>query len=624
MATLNLLIKFAIPFISLIGICMFFVYKIKMETAFSFALSCGLIVFVALIGGYINLLPLSVCLLYVFGIACFAYYMFRILTKKEAADFIFAPSTIIFVAACAICVLTLGNLKFATHDEFSHWGIMIKEIASLNALPGSSSVIDFIDYPPTTALFMYFFIYSTGFSQSLTYISQAVFALAPLMIFFKNATFKKPISLLAPFAFSAVLMLTFESTFQYLLVDYLIGLYAAALIAIIFSDKFDFANQSVKSALVITPCIIATSFIKTSAIFYGVLACCVIVYKVMQANKQSGKRLSNDNIGKLFIVLSSPLWAWFLLQKNTAMLFGKSQYASARFALVPENLTSNYNKKPPEFRIAILEDSFLSLFTNKQALCALVALAVCGIIIFLFIKFKKARPTLLINITIISAISFFVYYAGYVFSLIFMFPYEELKAFNTTTIAISRYVSSASGACLGMCFFGIADALHQLKPMGHIKKTIAALAIALMFIPFINIPTKRDDFPEYNQQQIDKIDAFAQQNPFGREDRLLVYSADYSDTRRDCSYNNYIYSRCFLNKNIANFCNTTLNGEPYNYNDYKLKYRFINSDFLVIIEPSPVLYDILAAANITMDTPGGNVYEVDVLDNGEIALLKVK
>lgn len=91
------------------------------------------------------------------GLSCLVV----LLRARETAflPLLFTPGLLAFgVMAVAILWGTRG-LMLSNWDEFSHWGLVIKNMAALDALgnaPGST--VAYQGYPPATALFQYFFV----------------------------------------------------------------------------------------------------------------------------------------------------------------------------------------------------------------------------------------------------------------------------------------------------------------------------------------------------------------------------------------------------------------------------------------------------------------------------------
>lgn len=78
------------------------------------------------------------------------------------------------VLAAAIC----APAAYWDWDEFSHWGLAVKTLTLRHALWDSQSAVAFADYPPGTALFQYWALCGTRFTEGGTLAAQAVFMLA--------------------------------------------------------------------------------------------------------------------------------------------------------------------------------------------------------------------------------------------------------------------------------------------------------------------------------------------------------------------------------------------------------------------------------------------------------------
>jgi hypothetical protein len=160
---------------SLIGYALFAAQRFGVRVEYAlFNAACGVITVLFLAGVAGALAPVA-WLLWAGGFVCGALGVVRAVRLKNAQPF--TPGLLMFAAACvSLYVLTRGG-AFASWDEFSHWGTIIKHISSVSSLY-QGHTLKFQDYPPGLALFSYFMFLPLGFSEPNAFFASGVLALS--------------------------------------------------------------------------------------------------------------------------------------------------------------------------------------------------------------------------------------------------------------------------------------------------------------------------------------------------------------------------------------------------------------------------------------------------------------
>jgi hypothetical protein len=104
------------------------------------------------------------------------------------------PGIILFGVGSCLLALLAGNSAYWEWDEFSHWGLAIKELAARHALWDGSSAVHFYDYPPGAPLFQYTLLIPGGFSEGRTHAAQGILLLAFLTPLVKRSSACLPVA----------------------------------------------------------------------------------------------------------------------------------------------------------------------------------------------------------------------------------------------------------------------------------------------------------------------------------------------------------------------------------------------------------------------------------------------
>ena len=198
-----------------------------------------------------------------------------------------------------------------------------------------------------------------------------------------------------------------------------------------------------------------------------------------------------------------------------------------------------------------------------------------------------------------------------------MFPKNEFV--GVTLIAYTRYMSTATGLSLVLIVYALLERKIGFKFSAQ-NFVIVGIVIVLCTLGYSERIFVRDviSTKEYNslvefQNTMSNIPRV-----FSREDQLLCYTGEYLD---DCSrYNDFSIGKELQNNNIYNFSDFTIEGGEFNY--IKLNYYISQSDYIVVLNNSEVIYEHLKNMKISIDEPYGKVYEINMSDEGNWMLLK--
>jgi len=152
------------------------------------------------------------------------YYIYTYSIKK---NYKFSKYEIVFIFLIIFTILFLStkSLKFYLWDEFSHWGIFVKELYLKNILPIKNFCTGGPQYIPGISLFGYFFLKNLGYNEGYVYFAYLFFLLTEIITFIGRSQKKIFLYLCL---FIAIIV------FLFYLPIYFISLYADAAIGLLF------------------------------------------------------------------------------------------------------------------------------------------------------------------------------------------------------------------------------------------------------------------------------------------------------------------------------------------------------------------------------------------------------
>jgi hypothetical protein len=176
----NLFLSALIPLISLAGITWLIVKKFRVSVYVAPLCAIGSVVTTLYISDFLSLMRLVSLALLAGGVLLFAQLAIQGYSKRAYLT----PRRTALLSVLILGLLFLYDLNagaaFHSWDEFSHWGTIIKTMYYANSYHFSAQNISlyFEDYPPGTALFSYFFLRATGYSEQVIYFAHSLILIA--------------------------------------------------------------------------------------------------------------------------------------------------------------------------------------------------------------------------------------------------------------------------------------------------------------------------------------------------------------------------------------------------------------------------------------------------------------
>ncbi len=198
------ILKIWLPVLSLSGYCFVMKKHFNQRFGFSIILSATAICSISYLFSIIFAnIYWPIKFFYLLGLLLFfGFILFEIYLRRKnplnyswdvALETIASPSFISFLTISTITYFLFKGSYFHVWDEFSHWGISVKEIYIKNRLfifddienNVTSDLIGY-SYPPATSIFFYFFLknISSQFSESLVYFANSILLILPIYLCF--------------------------------------------------------------------------------------------------------------------------------------------------------------------------------------------------------------------------------------------------------------------------------------------------------------------------------------------------------------------------------------------------------------------------------------------------------
>lgn len=151
---------------------------------------------------------------------------------------------IVYLFLTGIIILICKNYWMARWDEYTHWGLAVKDMFYYDSLSNHvNTTVQLIRYLPFSTLAEYFFMYANGvFSEGILYIAFLVLLLSALCVLLKTEKTKKLQMVLLVSGILIIPMVFFQDIYNCLYVDGLLAAWFAYILYCYFSEDLSKFN----------------------------------------------------------------------------------------------------------------------------------------------------------------------------------------------------------------------------------------------------------------------------------------------------------------------------------------------------------------------------------------------
>jgi len=378
--------------------------------------------------------------------------------KTNPLKDILTPGFAVFILISLFIFYVNRNRMMSLWDEFSHWGVVVKNMFVFDAFGNHpDATTTFRGYPPATALFHYFWMKIGGFSEPKLYMSMGLLGVSLLLPVFKNIRWDnlKVIPFVAIFVF-IIPLFPHVGFYNEIYVDALLGILLAYILFAYFTEKnYDTAfyiNIALASAVL--------TLVKASGFGLALIAGIIIVLDVLiksRKEKLSKDRLAGFLKSKYFLVSAIALLipvivnqSWSIYRNLTDTAFAWTPVSGITLPAFLELLKGNAE----EYQYTIIVN-FVSMLLSGASSFGFTFFQ-CLIIIsgLLFIWMLKSEQPLRNKIINCSA-GVYIGWALYTVSLLVLYVFAWYDQEALALASFHRYMNTyfATIVCLFCCMF---------------------------------------------------------------------------------------------------------------------------------------------------------------------------
>ncbi len=472
--------------------------KTKTKIEVSIPISVIGIVLAIYVFGIFNKLIYGVIAVMAITLCCMIYIIYSYIKNRKSInikDDILTPGVVIYALLYLIFVLFNKGILFQEFDEFSHWGLIVKNMYECGNF-GIGDIIEYSEYPPFISIFQYFMlIIKRAYSEDTIIIALNILYASFIIPLLRNIKWDKSLKKLVVLI-PIILLLPIMSYDNFYITLFMDGFLACMLAYVIYS-WINIAEKGEKASVVLG--CIAMTLSKSIGIAYVIVAIIIFGLNILLTRKKGQDR--KDNIKLLLIVIAGVLifyGAW-LIKLNISDANIKWNMVNISISKIKEVLSGNGEYYQKTTIKSYVNELFLGsgTLTSRKMNAINLAMFLIGfdIISYVFFIGEKSKKTFAI-ISITMLIFWCICILGLLLIFLFIFTPEEA----VILACYERYLSAIPFAITIINIFMI----EQNYKDKNLKTSYMFIILAIM-ITFLPIDTINKNYIQNKTNQQARI-----------------------------------------------------------------------------------------------------------------------
>ena len=250
----------------LLGYAFFIHLHFKKRFSVSLFVALSFIMVILFLFGMVSLLQPGAYLLFAGGILLLIDTLKRY--RGPSWETLRSPPFVIFTVMSIAVFFAFHNTHLFFWDEFSHWGIFIKEMFFSHQFYGAESVAAHLNYPPGVSVWDYFVVLNDpAFVEGHLYFAYFLLLFSATLMMYEKIPWKSWYYLILVFAIQMVIFASFGHGFSNIYVDHVVGAMFAGLLLSFLSERY----QGYEPVLLVFP-LLAIVLVKEVGLYFGAAA----------------------------------------------------------------------------------------------------------------------------------------------------------------------------------------------------------------------------------------------------------------------------------------------------------------------------------------------------------------
>jgi len=485
MTELKQILSLLPPLLSLAGLLLFFCDIPGIRPCHCPLFTVSIVTLAVYVSGTAGLLREGVYLTTLAGIIALVFEVYRTASGKFfPTRVILSPGVVAFALLGGYFFIRMSGVLLLHVDNFSHWGIIAREMCLTDSFPTEGTAVTFLNYTPGSASFIYYICKFTGYSEGYALAAQGLILAACIAVFFGDIRWREWLSLLSVAAVSVLVLsipeLDAASLHIYnLTVDGLVGILTAACLIVAYATK----NSLPQALLTLTPMTALLSAVKTSGRIFTVMVIVAVVIMFAGRIFSRGwykRRGSYFAAGSIVLSCALSLTSPVLYNNYICRTFSKEILDSCKFPSSAGDAMGLISRSDTDFLKNTARNVTRAVFDPSSPYTSvIIASLICTLLVLVIGKIsgKGYRSPLL---SIIAATVVFLIYSAELYVLyLFIFPKWEAEILAS----FYRYFSTGAVVVSALLLLGAVYGIRKILGSVPVQK-ITIAATALLLIPF--------------------------------------------------------------------------------------------------------------------------------------------
>ena len=446
--------------------------------------------------GLIEQLQMGILFVYLLSVLSLIVTINLSIKKKVSLFSFITPGIVMYGGVIGYVMLTCHDLFRREWDEYSHWGLAVKDMFYYDAFAKHiDSSVWLQRYPPFSTLVEYFFMYNNEmFSEGILYVAYLSFLFSLLIVFFSKCKWNTVTYNLIAGIIVILLPMVFFDHYYFIYVDLLLGVLSAYVLVCYFSEKLTGFNIIRIGGGLVALVLTKDMGLVIALLFVGA----VIIDQLFFGNE------CNFKIKKWKIIISAGaaalipfiIWQIYIMipAKSVTMNVGKTSSTIVASKISISGVIELLSMEAPEYRYQIIKDYIKILFMEDTFWIGNIGFSYISILIVISIillyLYRKTKDIRLIRVIVMSMILSVGYLLFLLVTYLFSFPVSDAVVLHSHR----RYFAS----CIGGVCIAIAGILllNDAKKSNSYMGWLSILCAVLFFgIPLDNLyPNNLDTY----------------------------------------------------------------------------------------------------------------------------------
>lgn len=483
--------SYIICFVIIISIAIVLAEYLKTRIEITIPISVILIILIIYPFGFFEKLNFGVYTVYAITVVSIVFIIYRFIksiknkTQYDLVKRIITPGLFVYILFWILAIYLNKNRKFTSWDEFSHWGLIVKNMFNFDSYgTNPETIVIFRGYPPFTAIFEYLFVKVKNiYEEGSIIIAMNVLYISMMLPIFRNIEWKKELKkliLFIPFIFMLPLCM-YKEFYTTIYVDAILGIFMAYVLYIYYSIKEDKIKY-----ISIALGIIALSLIKAAGTGIAIFVLLIILidnlYKRKINNVKMKKMIIVFIVLILCLIIGKYSWSIHLKLTNTNEAWNTSQVKFSNIVILLKG-------QAPAYQYTVIKEFIKNFFETPLDIAIgsltnfnMLSLYFLYSIYTVHIVKKNNEDNIKHKNCILACFMLVVCYILYLFSLLilYIFTYSEYEALH-----LASYDRYSFIFLLGAFIFNSLIIMDSIKEIKSDKLNALILLIIICIITSI-------------------------------------------------------------------------------------------------------------------------------------------